>query len=62
MSTYLSLFNNRTNGEAEAPIFGSSDVKNQLIEKCLMMGKSKGRERREHQKMRWLDGITNQWT
>ena len=46
MSTYLSLFNNRTNGEAEAPIFWSSDAKDQLIEKCLMLGKSEGSGRR----------------
>ena len=28
-------------------------------EKTLMLGKIKGRRRREQQKMRWLDGITD---
>ena len=29
------------------------------IEKTLMLGKIEGRRRRERQRMRWLDGITN---
>ena len=29
------------------------------LEKTLMLGKSEGRRRRERQRMRWLDGITN---
>ena len=29
------------------------------LEKPLMLGKIKGRRRRGHQRMRWLDGITN---
>ena len=29
------------------------------FEKTLMLGKIEGRRRRERQKMRWLDGITN---
>ena len=29
------------------------------LEKSLMLGKTEGRRRREHQIMRWLDGITN---
>ena len=29
------------------------------LEKSLMMGKIVGRRRRGHQRMRWLDGITN---
>ena len=29
------------------------------IEKTLMLGKIKGRRRRERQRMRWLDGITH---
>ena len=28
-------------------------------EKSLMLGKIEGRSRRGHQRMRWLDGITN---
>ena len=29
------------------------------LEKSLMLGEIDGRRRRGHQKMRWLDGITN---
>ena len=29
------------------------------LEKSLMLGKIEGRRRREHQRMRWLYGITN---
>ena len=29
------------------------------LEKSLMLGKTEGRRRRGHQRMRWLDGITN---
>ena len=29
------------------------------LEKSLMLGKIEGKWRREHQRMRWLDGITN---
>ena len=29
------------------------------LEKTLMLGKSKGRKRREKQRIRWLDGITD---
>ena len=29
------------------------------LEKTLMLGKIEGRKRREQQRMRWLDGITN---
>ena len=29
------------------------------LEKSLMLGKLEGRRRREHQRMRWLDGITD---
>jgi len=29
------------------------------LEKSLILGKIEGRRRRGHQKMRWLDGITN---
>ena len=29
------------------------------FEKTLMLGKSEGRRRREQQRMRWLDGITD---
>ena len=29
------------------------------LEKSLILGRIEGRRRREHQRMRWLDGITN---
>ena len=29
------------------------------LEKSLMLGKIEGRRRRRHQRMRWLDGITD---
>ena len=29
------------------------------LEKSLVLGKIEGRRRREHQRMRWLDGITD---
>ena len=32
------------------------------LEKTLMLGKIEGRWRRGHQRMRWLDGITNSKT
>jgi len=54
------IFIGRTDAEAEALILWSPDAKSQLFrKKTLMMGKIKGRRRREWQRMRWLDGITN---
>ena len=29
------------------------------LEKSLILGRIEGRRRREHQRMRWLDGITD---
>ena len=29
------------------------------LEKMLMLGKIRGKKRREQQRMRWLDGVTN---
>ena len=50
----------------ETPILWPPDAKNWLLgkdpdlfEKTLMMGKIVGERRRERQRMRWLDGITN---
>ena len=53
------IFIGRTHAEAEAPILWPPDVKSQLIEKDLMLGKIEGRRRRGRQKMTWLDGITD---
>ena len=44
--------------EAEAPILWPHDGKSLLIGKTLMLGKIEVR-RRERQRMRWLDGITD---
>ena len=53
------IFTGRTDAEAEDPILWPPDVKSQLIEKDLMLGKIEGRRRRGWQRMRWLDGITD---
>ena len=50
------VFIGRTDAEDETPILWLSDVKNWLLEKTLMLGKTEGR-RRGQQRMRWLDGI-----
>ena len=52
------IFIGRTNTEAETPILWPPDVKNWL-EKTLMLGKTEGRRRRERQRIRWLDAITD---
>ena len=39
--------------------FGHLVQRANSLEKTLMLGKIEGRRRREQQKMRWLDGITD---
>ena len=39
--------------------FGHLMKRADLFEKTLMLGKTEGRRRRERQRMRWLDGITD---
>ena len=39
--------------------FGHLMWRNDSLKKTLMLGKIQGRSRRERQRMRWLDGITN---
>ena len=39
--------------------FGHLMQRADSLEKTLMLGKIEGRRRREQQRMRWLDGITN---
>ena len=39
--------------------FGHLMQRTDLLEKALMLGKTKGSRRRGRQKMRWLDGITD---
>ena len=53
------IFNGRTDAEAETPIRWPFDSKSWLIGKDLMLGKIVGRRRGGHQRMRWLDGITD---
>ena len=53
------VFIGRTDVEAETPILWPPHVKSWLLEKTLILGRIGGRRRRGHQRMRWLDGITN---
>ena len=39
--------------------FGHLMQRTDSLEKTLMLGKIEGRRRRERQRMRWFDGITN---
>ena len=39
--------------------FGHLIRRTDRLEKALMLGKTEGRKRRERQRMRWLDGISN---
>ena len=48
-----------TEAEAEVPILQPPDLKNWLIRKYPEAGKDWSRRRREQQRMRWLDGITD---
>ena len=52
-------FIGRTDAEAETPTLWPPDAKNWLIRKSPELGKIEGRGRRERQRMRWLDGITD---
>ena len=53
------LFIERTDAEAETPILWPPDMKSNSLEKTLILGKIEGGRRREWQKMRWLDCITD---
>ena len=53
------IFIERTDAEAETPIFGHLMQRTDSFEKTLMVGKIEGRSRRGWQKMGWLDAITN---
>ena len=52
------VFFGRTGVEAEAPILGHLMQRADSFEKILMLEKIEGGRRREQQRMRWLDGIT----
>ena len=53
------MFIERTDAEAQTPIFGHLMQRANSFEKTLMLGKIEGRRRRGWQRMRWLDGITD---
>ena len=53
------IFTGRTDAVAETPILWPPDMKNWLIGKTPMLGKTEGRRRRGQKRLRWLDGITN---
>ena len=53
------IFIGRTDAEAEAPIFSHLMQRADSLEKILMLEKIEGGRRRELQKMRWLDRITD---
>ena len=59
LSKSVLIFIGRTDAEAETPILWPPDANNWLTWKTLMVGKIDGRRRRGHQRMRWLDGITD---
>ena len=53
------VFIGRTDVKAETPILGYLMRRAASFEETLMLGKIEGRRRRECQRMRWLDGITD---
>ena len=53
------VFIGRTDVDAETPILWPLMQRADSLEKTLMLGGIRGRRRREQQRMRWLDGITN---
>ena len=53
------VFIGRTDAEAETPVLWPPHEKVDSLEKTLMLGGIGGRRRRGHQRMRWLDGITD---
>ena len=53
------MFIGRSDAEAEAPILWPLDVRSQLLEKTLMLGKTEGKRRRRQKRMRGLDSITD---
>ena len=58
------IFTGRTDTEAEAPEVGHLMGTDDSLKKSLMLGKIEGRMRRGHQRIRWLDSITdamNRW-
>ena len=52
-------FFGRTDAKAETPVLCHLMRRVDSLEKTLMLGGIEGRRRRERQRMRWLDGITD---
>ena len=53
------VFIGRTDADPETAIHWPPDVKKWLLKKILMLGKIEDSRRREWQRMRWLDGVTD---
>ena len=53
------MFIEKTNTEADAPIFGHLMGRANSLEKTLMLGKIESIKRRGWQRMRWLDSVTD---
>ena len=53
------IFIGRTDADGETPILGHLMGRTDSFEKILMLGKIEGRRRRERQRKRWLDGVTD---
>ena len=53
------MFFGRNDAKAETPVLWPPHAKIDSLEKTLMLGGIGGRRRREQQRMRWLDGITD---
>ena len=52
-------FFGRNDAKAETPVLWPPNVRVDSLEKNLILGGIGGRRRRERQRMRWLDGITD---
>ena len=53
------IFIGRTDAEAETLTLWPPERRTDSLEKTLILGKIEGRRRRERQRMRWLDGVTD---
>ena len=53
------VFIRRNDAKAETPVLWPPHGRVDSLEKTLMLGGIGGRRRRERQRMRWLDGITD---
>ena len=53
------MFFEMNDAKAETPVLWPPHAKSDSLEKTLMLGGIGGRRKRERQRMRWLDGITD---